>query len=75
MGMTNCHHCGKLFLSAGDACCPECVEAEENGFAAVSSYLRQHPGARLDEVARGTGLRPDTILRYLRQGRLQVSGS
>lgn len=71
----NCRRCGRLFLSAGPVVCPGCLAAEEEEFDRVRSYLLEHPGANLDQVARGTGLSPATVLRYLQQGRLQAAGS
>lgn len=71
MDIINCHRCGKLFPANGEDLCPACLEAEEAAFAAVRAYLMERPGARIDQVARATGVRPETILRYLREGRLQ----
>lgn len=70
----NCARCGKVFVAAApQRVCPSCSRDDEEQFRAVKEYLNRNPGSPLGQVAEATGVRPDVILSYLRQGRLDAS--
>lgn len=70
MEVRNCPRCGKIFVYTGLKLCPSCQRAEEELFETVQTYLRNHPGANLEEVAEGTGIDKEIILDFIRSGRL-----
>jgi len=70
MAVKNCVKCGKLFVYVNRNVCPECVEQEEKDYNAVREYLKEHPGAHVEEIGRETGVEENLILRFLREGRL-----
>jgi hypothetical protein len=70
----NCTRCAKAFVAtAAQRVCPSCAKAEEEQFRAVKEYLNRNPGSPLAQVAEATHVRPDVILAFLRQGRLDAS--
>lgn len=73
MELRNCARCGKLFLYQGIPYCTECQKLDEEDFAKVKDYLYEHPGAPLIEVSDATQVPPDRILRYLKEGRLELA--
>lgn len=51
-----CNACGKLFPRVSLQLCQACSRIEEHRFDLVRSYLRDHDGASLAQIARDTGL-------------------
>jgi len=50
------------------------MDQEEEQYAIVRKYVRDHPGATVFEVAEETGVEEEIILQFLRDGRLQSRG-
>ncbi|MDA8233875.1 MAG: hypothetical protein M0Z31_03530 [Clostridia bacterium] len=75
MTVKNCVKCGKLFMYVNRSVCPECVEKEEQDYNKVRDYLREHPGAQVEEIGRETGVEENLIMRFLREGRLITTAS
>lgn len=73
MELRNCARCGKLFLYKGSPYCPECQKLDDEDFAKVKDYLYENPGAPLMEVSEATQVPPDKVLRYLKEGRLELA--
>lgn len=73
MEMKNCKKCGRVFASFGDKICPECKAAEDELFVTVKEYIYDHPHASIKEIAEETQVEEDTILRFLREGRIEVA--
>lgn len=74
MAIKNCPKCKKIFSPVGGSViCPECVKAEEEEFEKVRTYLRDNRGADINVVSDETGVSTKKILKYLREGRLEVS--
>jgi hypothetical protein len=48
------------------------MEIEENEFQQVKQYLWDNPGANASEVTEATGIDEKKVMRYLREGRLQL---
>lgn len=69
----NCPRCGRVFFVRSRDICPSCVAEEEEQFERVRRFLRESPGATLEEVEEATGVPADVILSFLRQGRLIVT--
>ncbi|MGI6144463.1 MAG: MerR family transcriptional regulator [Clostridia bacterium] len=74
MSIKNCPECGKIFNFVRTNLCPECQEKEEQIFRVIRNYISQHPGVSVIDVSRETGISEDKVLRFLRQGRLSISG-
>lgn len=71
--LKNCPVCGKVFVKVVRNLCPECVEAEEREFTEVRDYIKDRPGASVDEIVNVTGIEEKKILRWMREGRIEYS--
>ncbi|AOT70032.1 TIGR03826 family flagellar region protein [Geosporobacter ferrireducens] len=71
----NCRKCGRIFQYDGfNKNCERCRKNEEEDFRRVKEYLYDNPGATISEVSQETEVEEDLILKYLRQGRLEITG-
>lgn len=71
LNLKNCPRCGRVFpAGAGRDICSKCMEAEDDDYAIVRRYVRDHPRSTVIEVAEETGVDEEVILQYLRDGRL-----
>lgn len=75
MKVRNCRRCGKMFVYVGRDVCPQCRAEEEEEFEQVREYLRNNPYADIEELYEKTGVKKETILSFLREGRLEVLDS
>lgn len=66
----NCKKCGKFFTSYGSKLCSECQEEEEEEFRAVRDFIYEYPGVNMKQVAEGTEVPLDKILKWLKEERL-----
>ena len=74
--LKNCRTCNRLFMySFGPQVCQHCLKSDEEDFKKVKDYLNQFPGVTLQEVSKETGVSSNKIRRYLKEGRLEVSGN
>lgn len=74
MELKNCKICGDLFLyNNGDRICPRCHQKEEEDFEAVKSFLWDNPKATLSQVVENTGVPEKKIIRYVREGRIELA--
>lgn len=74
MEMKNCKNCGKVFAAnLGEKICQECQRKEDEMFTVVKEYIYDHPHASVKEISEGTEVDEDTILRYLKEGRIEVA--
>lgn len=69
--LRNCRGCGRPFVSLGQAYCTECLERDEEEFEKVRRYVKEHPGATIEETAEQTQVKKERILEFLRQDRLE----
>lgn len=74
MELINCKECGKLFSSAGQKVCPDCLQGEEEKFEIVKEYLWEHPNSTIKKVAGDTGVEEDLIIKFMREDRLSAEG-
>lgn len=71
--LRNCRKCGKMFTYTGNsAFCQVCVRKEEEDYQKVKEYLYDNPGASMNEVSSVTGVSVEKIMRFLREGRLEI---
>ncbi len=69
--LRNCPVCNNLFSYFGtSSLCPGCTDTADKQFSMIRDYIYDHPGSKMIEVARATGVKEDVILRFLREGRL-----
>lgn len=74
MNVRNCRKCGRIFNYAmGPLMCPQCRDALEEKFAEVKTYIQDHPGVGIHEVARECDVEITQIQQWLREERLQFS--
>lgn len=64
----NCPECGGLTRGPAGQLCSKCLDAMDADLRIVRDYLDDHPGATLEDVSRGTGLRVDRITTLIKQG-------
>jgi len=70
----NCRRCKKIFsYVTGPQLCEVCKKIDEEEFEKVRKFLRDFPGATIQEVSQATEVSQQTIYRYLREGRLEVA--
>ncbi len=72
--LRNCSICGRVYAYQGRNMCNKCLEKEDDDYAIVRRYVREHPGASVAEVAEATEIDEDKILQFLRDGRLITRG-
>jgi flagellar operon protein (TIGR03826 family) len=74
--LRNCKKCNRIFsYLAGAPICPECQKEEEKIFDEVSMYVRDHSGVPMTVVAKELDVPYDKIMKYVRDGRLQIKES
>lgn len=74
MDVRTCRRCKNLYQHiTGPEVCPRCRRKEEDMFQVVKQYLRENPGASMQEVSEETEVPTYLIESFLRAGRLQVA--
>lgn len=71
----NCKKCGKIFNYIGGApICPVCMQSEEEDFQKVKAYLYENPGSSITQVSTDLDISIEKIRRFLKEGRLEITG-
>lgn len=73
--LANCPQCGSLFVKTpGRSLCQACYRQEEKAFETVYRFLRkkENRSATLHVVVEETGVSEELILKFIRQGRIQL---
>lgn len=74
MEIKNCKECGRLFNYLGGApICPGCKQKTEDKFTQVKEYIRNHPGAGIQEVSDENEVDVKQIKQWIREERLTFS--
>ena len=74
MEMVNCPKCGKVFnRTSASPICKACEKLEEEIFESVRKYLEDNPNCSMAALAEATDVSPKKILRYIREGRIEIS--
>ena len=73
MDVMNCPRCGKIFTRIKSPLCPSCEKLEEEIFQSLRDFIDEHQECTLSELSEGTNVSPKKILRYIREGRLEIS--
>ncbi len=72
----NCRRCKKIFMYAmGPQICEACKKLEDEEFEKVRLFVREYPGATIQEVASATEVPTTLIYRFLKEGKLEVTES
>jgi len=70
----NCKRCRKIVMyTSGPQLCDACKTLEEEEFAKVRKFVRDFPGATVQEVSDVTEVPQSTIHKFLKDGKLEVS--
>jgi len=72
--MVNCPRCGKLFTKINSQLCPACQKEDEESFQAVRKFAEENKNCTIGALSQGAGVSEKRILRYIREGRLEVTG-
>jgi hypothetical protein len=67
-----CERCGRPVVFNKFTLCYECRALEKGDVDRALDYLKLHPGATLDKVAKETGVDPQMVLKLIRGGRAEV---
>ncbi|HEY3315694.1 MAG TPA: MerR family transcriptional regulator [Bacillota bacterium] len=70
MELRNCPRCGNLFTYSGKNLCPVCLAEDEKEYDTLRAFLKDNPRAGLEETSEATGVKPERILKFLREGRI-----
>ena len=71
----NCRKCGKIYnYIGGSPICPVCKQGEEDDFQKVKEYLYENPGANITQVSIELDIGVEKIKRFLKDGRLEITG-
>ena len=74
MDVRNCRNCRRLFnYIGGQQICPECKESLEKKFYQVKEYIREHPHAGINEIAKENDVKKMQLQQWVREERLQFS--
>lgn len=73
MDFSNCPRCGKLFQRFASPICDSCIKSEDEDFLRIKEYINDNPGSSMAIVADGTGVSLKRILKYLKEGRLELA--
>ena len=73
MEMRNCPRCKRIFNYTGFPICQDCVKEDETVFEGVRTFIKENPDSALAVISEKTGVSAKKILRYVREGRLEVS--
>lgn len=70
----NCRRCKRIFMYAvGPQLCEECKKLEEEEYERVRKFVRDFPGATIQEVSDATEVSMQMIYKFLKDGRLEVT--
>ena len=62
-----CHHLAELVRGL----CRDCLEHEDQDFLRVREWVREHPGASVEETSGATGVTAAAIIGFVHSGRLE----
>lgn len=70
-GLRNCKKCGRLFSSTnGSYLCSRCSDSIDDEFTRVREYIYDNPSSSVKDVAEGTGVESEAILKWIREGKI-----
>ncbi|WIV12055.1 TIGR03826 family flagellar region protein [Proteiniborus sp. MB09-C3] len=75
MNIKNCKKCNRIFANDSFDLCPICRNSDVEEFKAVKDFLYDNPGADIQTVSEVTGVDTKKILKFLREGKLEITDS
>ncbi|MCL1988335.1 MAG: hypothetical protein FWG64_10260 [Firmicutes bacterium] len=72
MQVVNCPRCKRLFHKVVSPLCPDCEKKEEEEFQELRRFVEEEEYTTMKDIAEFTGMPLKRILKYVREGRLQV---
>lgn len=74
--LKNCHKCGRVFQTdeIGQKFCSRCRIDEEGLFLKAREYIYDNPDTNVIDVSEELDIEEELVLKWLRQGRLQLKG-
>ncbi len=73
--MRNCPKCGNVFTFIRNPICSDCQEIEDQIFETVRRYLKDNGDKTLEEVAEATEVSVKKILKYIKEGKIDIAGN
>ena len=75
MDVRNCRTCGRLFNYIGGPpnTCPACRDELEKKFQVVKEYIRENPGATIQQISDDNEISTSQIKQWIREERLQFT--
>ena len=73
MDIRNCSRCGKIYSYDGFSLCIKCRREDEEDFQKIKKYIDENPGANTSGVSEETGVEASKIVKFLREGRLEIT--
>lgn len=72
---TTCTECGgvMVFVGVGEYHCEDCGVVAYDDYGKVRLYIEGHKGATAADVEKGTGVHQRTIMRMLKEDRIEVA--
>ncbi|TCP26026.1 flagellar operon protein (TIGR03826 family) [Scopulibacillus darangshiensis] len=73
--LSNCKHCGKIFVRTTIDVCPTCRKEQDEKYESVYTYIRkqEHREATVNEVHEATGVEEKLIYDWIKEGRLKTT--
>lgn len=73
--LDNCQRCGRLYVRNVRGICEECRKEEDKLFDKVYQFIRKRENrqATIVEVVEATGVPEETIMRFVKEGRLRTT--
>jgi len=62
-----------MFARVNAPLCPDCIKDEEVAFQKLREYLNDNPSNRIATVSKDTGVPMKRILKYIQEGRIEMS--
>jgi len=73
MAIKNCPKCGKLYSDESGIICARCRKADIDTYEKVRRYIKENPDRSISEVAEATEVSQKKIVRYIREGKIEIS--
>lgn len=73
--LDNCSICGQLYIRNLRGICDACRKEEDKLFDKVYQFIkrRENRTANISEIVEATGVHEDTIMRFVKEGRLHTT--
>jgi ribosomal protein L37E len=75
MALASCKRCRKLYEKIRKPICPSCEQTEELEFLEVRKYVADHPKQNAEQVAEGTGIDIEVVLRCIEEDLIALEES